>query len=409
MFHQWGLSPVVVFSFFLLVLFGCEQNTAEVNWLEKDFAEIEQAAQGTEVSWYMYGGWSHVNKWVDTYVAQELKKRYDITLKRVPMEAGVFVNKLLNEKAAGKQSGSIDLLWINGENFKNSKEAGAVYGPFAFKLPNFNRYVDPQSVEHDFGYAVQGYEAPFGRAYFVFEYDQARTEEPPRNFQALKNWIKAHPGKFTYPQPPDFTGSAFIRQLFYALTDGHEQYMQGFDSELFRAKASELWKYLNAIEPYLWQKDKTYPKDSATLDTLFARGEVDLNMSYHPPHAQNKILEGTYPESVRTYSMQEGALYNTHFTAIPFNAPNKPGAMVLANFLLSPQAQLSKYRPDNWGDFPAVDLHRLDKKQRELFKTVDLGPATLSPAKLSTMAVPEIPAAYLEELEKGWEENVLRN
>lgn len=377
--------------------------------LDMPFDRIQAQARGSQVRWYMFGGWAHVNDWVDSYVASEMKKRWDIDLVRVPMDAGVFVNKLLNEKAADKRTGTIDLLWINGENFKNAREAGLLFGPFATKLPNVQRYVDPESVAYDFGYPVDGYEAPYGRAQFVFETDTARINAPPQTMAALKTWVRANPGRFTYPQPPDFTGSAFIRQVLYAVTGGHEQYLNGWDPDLFARKAPLLWNWLNEIEPFLWQKGRTYPKDSAVLDTLFSRGEVAFGMSYHPPHAQNKILEGSYPETVRTFVLKDGSIYNTHFTAIPFNSPNKAGAMVLANFLISVDAQLSKYDPENWGDFPALDLDRLTPAQRNQFQSVDLGPATLGSDQLDPVAVPEIPSAYLEALEQGWKTHVLDN
>jgi len=382
---------------------------ADADLPDMPFDRIEAQARGSQVRWYMFGGWAHVNDWVDSYVAGEMKKRWDIDLVRVPMDAGVFVNKLLNEKAAGKQTGTIDLLWINGENFKNAREAGLLFGPFAAKLPNVQRYVDPKSVAYDFGYPVDGYEAPYGRAQFVFETDTARIDTPPQTMAALKAWIRANPGRFTYPQPPDFTGSAFIRQVLYAVTGGHEQYLAGWDPDLFARKAPLLWNWLNEIEPFLWQKGRTYPKDSAVLDTLFSRGEVAFGMSYHPPHAQNKILEGSYPDTVRTFVLKDGSIYNTHFTAIPFNSPNKAGAMVLANFLISVDAQLSKYNPENWGDFPALDLDRLTPAQRNQFQSVDLGPATLGSDQLDPVAVPEIPSAYLEALEQGWKTHVLDN
>jgi putative spermidine/putrescine transport system substrate-binding protein len=371
------------------------------------FEQIREQARGTEVRWYMYGGWAHVNAWVDTFVAKEMKQRHDIAVKRVFMDAGVFVNKLLNEKAAGKKTGTIDLLWINGENFKNAKQAGLLFGPFARHLPNVQQHVDPDSITHDFGFPVEGYEAPFGQAQFVFEYDTARMDFPPDTVAALKQWIMDNPGQFSYPQPPDFTGSAFVRHIFYAVTGGHEQYMAGWNPDLYEKKAPLLWEWLNQVKPFLWQKGQTYPRDSAFLDTLFARGEVALGMSYHPPHAQNMILEGSYPDTVRTFVLQDGSIFNTHFTAIPFNAPNKPGAMVLADFLVSVEAQVSKFMPENWGDFPVLDLNRLSEKDRQRFDAVDLGPATLTPETLAKTAVPEIPAPYLEAQEQDWKTHVL--
>jgi putative spermidine/putrescine transport system substrate-binding protein len=380
---------------------------SDASLLNMPFSRIVKMARGSRVRWYMYGGWVNVNNWVDTYVAGQMKKRYDIDVVRVPMDAAVFVNKLLTEKAAGEKKGDIDLLWINGENFRNAKQAGLLFGPFSRKLPNVRRFVDPKSVAFDFGYPVDGYEAPYGHAQFVFEYDSAKIHTPPTTMAALKAWVHAHPGRFTYPQPPDFTGSAFIRQVFYAVTGGYKQYMAGWNPQLFAKKAPLLWKWLNDIEPYLWQQGRTYPKDSATLDTLFSRGEVAFSMSYQPPHAQNKILEGSYPDTVRTFVMKDGSIYNTHFTAIPFNSPNKAGAMVLANFLISVDAQLSKYSPKQWGDFPALDLNRLSPADRKRFQAVDLGPATLTSAQLNAVAVPEIPAPYLEALERGGDKHVL--
>lgn len=371
------------------------------------FDQILAQARGTEVRWHMWGGGDQINAWVDTYVASETKQRFGITLVRVPMDAAVFVNKLLTEKAAGRTTGSMDLLWINGENFKNARQAGLLYGPFLDRLPQFKAWYDPEASRYDFGFPVDGYEAPYGRAQFVFEYDSARVPNPPRNFAELKQWILDHPGRFTYPQPPDFTGSAFIRQVFYATTGGHAQYMPGLDQALYARNAPATWAWLNEIKPALWQRGETYPKDAAALDTLFARGEIDMGMSYHPAHAQMKILEKTYPATVRTFVLAEGTISNTHFTAIPFNAPNKAGAMVLADFLMSPDAQLSKFRPENWGDNPALDLGRLDPDQAKAFADVDLGPATLPADVLVKFAVPEIPAEYLELLEADWEAQVL--
>ncbi|MDD2219276.1 MAG: ABC transporter substrate-binding protein, partial [Desulfoplanes sp.] len=89
-------------------------------------------------------------------------------------------------------------------------------------------------------------------------------------------------------------------------------------------------------------------------------------------------------------------------------APNVPGAMVVANFLMSVEAQLSKYRPSHWGDFPVLDMNRIAPQQAAAFAAVDLGPATLSAAFLAQYAVPEIPSGYLEMIENGWNEKVLR-
>ena len=52
------------------------------------------------------------------------------------MDASVFVNRLLTEKQAGQSRGTIDLVWINGENFRTARQADLLYGPFTQLLPN---------------------------------------------------------------------------------------------------------------------------------------------------------------------------------------------------------------------------------------------------------------------------------
>jgi len=397
---RYGLTLLLIF-----LLMACQSKTPEHQALSYD--QALEKARGTTVNFYMWGGSATINKWVEGFVANTLREKYKIALNMVPMDAAVFVNKLLTEKQAGKKTGTIDVMWINGENFKNAREADLLYGPVANKLPNFIQYVDPDTVKSDFGFPVENYEVPYGKAQFVFIHDSAKIQVPPQSVEELKEWIISHPGRFSYPQPPDFTGSAFIRQIFYAVTGGHEQYMKGFDEALYAKKSPALWAYLNEIKPYLWQKGLTYPKNITALGLLFERGEVDLNMSYHQAYAAGKIMEGKYPSTVRTFVLKEGAIYNNHFTAIACNAPNLAGAMVVTNFLLSPEAQLSKNIPENWGDFTVLDMKKLEAADRKAFEDLDLGEATLSLDVLNQHGVPEIPADYVTRLESDWNRFVL--
>ena len=373
------------------------------------FEELEEVARGSKVRFYMWGGSTQINAWVDSVVGGYLRERYDMELMRVPADASVFVNRLLSEKEAGRDPGVMDILWINGENFKNAREGDILFGPFTGLLPNFADYVDPATTISDAGYPVEGYEAPYGRAQFVMEYDSARVPNPPANYAGLADWVRQNPGRFTYPQPPDFTGSAFIRQAFYALTGGHEQYLDGFDQELFDRNVPRLWDYLNEIEPYLWREGESYPADLATLDGLFERGETSFNMTFTQTGAASKISQGWYPDSVRTFVFEGASLANTHYLAIPFNAPNKAGALVAINSILSPEIQLSKNDPQNWGDFTVLDVQKLSADMRQSFASLDLGESTLPLDILSANAVPEISSQYLEALEQGWAEHVLRN
>ncbi len=378
---------------------------------ERSWEEIVSAARGQTVDWFMWGGSPAVNAYVNGYVAEQLKTRYAITLRQAPVkDIAEVVGKLVIEKQAGKErDGGVDLMWINGENFRTCKKNGLLYGPFADRLPNqklVNR--ENPSVSNDFGEPVEGLESPWGSAQVVMIYDTARVSQPPRTIGALLEWIKAHPGRFAYPAPPDFTGSVFVRHIFYHVSGDAQRWQGPFDQAAFDRAAAETYRVLKELAPYLWRQGQTYPESPVRLNTLFADGEVDFSVSYHQAEASRNIIDGLFPDTVRTFVFDEGTIANTHFVAIPFNAADKAGAMVAANFLLSPEAQLTKADPDVWGDFPAIDPTRLPAEWQTRFRQQARGIATLSDAQLQAHQLPEPPSQILIQLEKGWQEHVLK-
>jgi len=378
---------------------------------QEDWQTVLERARGQTVDWYMWGGFPGTNAYVNGFVADRLQAKYGVRLRQVPVtDIAEVVSKLLVEKQAGKnRGGQADLLWINGENFRTAKRNGLLFGPFARRLPNYDLVDWSQpSVRNDFGEPVEDLESPWGSAQVVMIYDQKRTPRPPQSVGALLEWIRANPGRFTYPAPPDFTGSVFVRHVFYHVS-GDVNYWQGDWSEArYQETAGGTYRLLRELAPFLWREGSTYPASPERLSQLFADGEVDFSISYHPAEASKKILDGLYPQSVRTFVFEEGTISNTHFVAIPFNAEDKAAAMVTANLLLSPEAQLVKADPRVWGDLPAIDIQRLPAQWQERFQALPRGPATLPDRVLQRHRLPEPPSEILIRLEKGWERHVLK-
>lgn len=409
--------PITAFSILALLLSACSSEEASESsdadsLLTDDWEVIQEAAQGQEVNMYMWGGNDNINNYLDEWVAPRMKEQHGIELNRVPMnDAQDIINQLLDEKTAGKTDGSMDIVWINGENFKAAKDNGLLWGDFTGQLPNFNDYIDAAApeVSEDFGEPVEGLEAPWGKAQFVFVHDEAQYETPPKSMDELADWVKEHPGQFTYPAPPDFTGSAFVRHVLYETTGGHEQYQQpAAEIEDLEQRLEPMWQYLNSIEPYLWREGETYPESLAKQDQLFASGEIGMTMSYDPALAASEVLKGRFPESTRTYLLDGGTLANTHFLSIPFNASDKAGALVAINELMSPAAQTAKLSPENWGDLTALDLEKLSPEEQQAMNEVDLGEATLSIEELEQNRLPELSSDYIDIIEKGWTEHVAK-
>lgn len=396
----------LLLAFTLLFSFnGCGQEqsgTQELDLSSAEWDEIVEAARGTTVTFYGWGGDENRNNWLNTTVADYVKEHYDIALEVVGMDINDILSKLSGEKQAGSETGSIDMIWINGENFYSAKDNGLLYGPFTGQLPNMEAYIDLEDPEtlNDFCMPIEGYEAPYAKAQMVFFNDSAVTPEAPASAEELLEFCKKYPGKVTYPALPDFTGSAFVRNIIYELC-GWEQFQDmEADYDTVKAAIEPALEYLRELNPYLWNEGKTFPESSTTVDAMFADGELVMDMSYGPFSVATGIAEGTYTDTTRTFVFDNGTIGNTNYMAIAFNSPNKAGAMVVINAILSAELQLTQY--EQLRELPVVSADKLSAEEQAAFDAVDLGEGVLSQAELLEHRLPEMPADLVPVIEEIW-------
>ncbi|MET3721944.1 MULTISPECIES: ABC transporter substrate-binding protein [unclassified Arthrobacter] len=245
--------------------------------------QVTAAAQGQTVRLWMYGGDEQGNSYVDNTLKPAAAKE-GVTLKRVPVaDTKDAMNLFLTEVQAGTRNGAVDLVWVNGDNFGIGKQAGAWSCGWTSMLPNMTLTAasDPL-LANDFGTPVEGCEAPWSKAQFTFAYNSATVTDPPKTLAGLLDWSRTHPGRFTYPAPPDFTGSVFTRQVLYSVSGGYAKVPLGFDRKAFDTLTPALSDTLTGLAPSLWREGKTYPKTSAELNALYAGGQVDFTMTYGP-------------------------------------------------------------------------------------------------------------------------------
>jgi putative thiamine transport system substrate-binding protein len=356
------------------------------------------------VYWNAWGGDEQINAYI-AWVGEQARARYGVELVHVKLtDTAEAVGRIVAEKASGREAeGSVDLIWINGENFAALKRQDLLFGPFAPSLPNFG-HVDtlgkPTTLV-DFTIPTDGFEAPWGMAQFVFNYDTASVPEPPRSIPALLEWAKAHPGRFAYPAPPDFIGSTFLKHVLAETTADPDILQRPVEEADFAAVTAPLWDWLEAVRPYLWRKGEGYPASAPALHQLLDDGEVDFSMAFNPAEASAAISDGRLPETVRTFVLDDGTIGNTHFVAIPFNAAHQAGAIVVADFLMSPEAQAKKQDPGVWGDFTVLDVAGLDPADRARFDALPRGIATLPPEALTPVR-PEPHPSWMTEIEAEW-------
>ena len=364
---------------------------------------IRANARGQVVQFNAWGGDQRINDYI-VWAAGEIKARAGVEVRHVNLaETAEAVSRIVAEKAAGQETGgSVDLIWINGENFAALKSQNLLFGPFVHLLPNFQK-VDPEEKPTtilDFTIPTDGYESPWGMAQLVFFYDSARVEQPPRSMAALKSWAEVHPGRFTYPAPPDFLGTTFLKQALYETTADPTRLLHPAGDQA--AMVTEpLWGYLDSLHPSLWRKGKSFPKTSTEMRQLVADDAADIYFAFNPGDASSAIAQKLLPDTMRAFVPNAGSIGNTHFVAIPFNSSAYEGAMVFADFLLSPEAQARKENADLWGDPTVLSMARLTPEERKLFEDLPRGIATPTPQELGR-PLPEPHPSWVPVLEQAW-------
>lgn len=372
--------------------------------LAAEWDSILAEARGQTVYWHAWGGDPKINDFI-TWIGDKAQERYGVSLEHVKLAAtSDAVSRVLAEQQAGQnEGGAVDLIWINGENFAAMKAQGLLYGPFTETLPNWP-LVDtagkPATVT-DFTLPTEGFESPWAMAQLVFEYDSARLQNPPQTIDLLLEWAIANPGRFTYPQPPDYLGTTFLKQVLYGVMADPSVLQSPVDEAAYEAQVAALWAYLDRLHPALWRGAKAFPQNEPALGQLLADGEIDISFAFNPGRASAEIAAGNLPDTVRTFVLQGGTIGNASFVAIPFNAAHRAAALVVANLLLDPEVQARAQDPAILGFQTVLNIQSLRPEDRARFDALELGVATLSPADLGPVLL-EPHASWMTRIAQDW-------
>lgn len=367
-----------------------------------DWAATEAQARGQTVYFNAWAGSETINTYIQ-WAAAEVLKRHGVKVEHVKItDAAEVVKRVRAEKAAGKlRGGSVDAIWINGENFLAMKREGLLFGPFAERLPGF-ALVDvagKPTTRMDFAEPVDGMESPWGMAQFTWFADSRKVPNPPRSMTELLAFARANPGRLSYPRPPNFHGTTFLKQVWMELLGGERPALyRPHTPTAFTTLSAPLWRYLDELHPLLWRSGRQFPANAGAITQMMADGELLMSLTFNPNEAANEIAAGRLPATVMSWQNRLGSVGNTHFIAIPFNSSATAGAQLWANFLLSPEAQARKADIAVWGDPTVLALERLPAAERARFGAQPL------PGQLRETAPtwPEPHGSWVEPLEREW-------
>ena len=381
---------------------------------QSPWQQLQNSGENQDVYFHTWGGDSQINAYIQ-WAAAAVEDKYNINLVHVKLsDTSEAVSRVLAEKSANNnQQGSVDLIWINGANFATMSENSLLLKDWANNLPNFT-LTDPENnpaVTLDFGVPTKGMEAPWGQASLTFYYDSLALTQPPATLAELARWTAKNPGRFSYPKPPDFLGMSFLK---YALVMLHEQndaetgsnIRAALDQPVSAANQdlvlNPLWAFLDTLHPTLWRAGKQFPQSGAQMRRLVDDTELSLAFTFSGPEVPAAVQRYDLPPSIRSYAMSDGSLSNTHFVAIPYNASHPEAAQLVANFLLSPEAQAHKQNPSVWGDKTVLVPATLSLEQQALFKTTKPHPSALAfDAIKRTVSEPH--PSWVDAIMQGWQ------
>ena len=357
-----------------------------------------EKAKGQTVYFNAWGGSDNINKYVK-WAGDEVKKRYEVNVELVKItDAGEVVKRIKTEKEAGRnEGGSVDMMWVNGENFRALKTNGLLHGPWAESIPSWEFVDTNKPVRKDFSETTDGLEAPWGTAQLTFIADKNVVAEPPRSAKELLAFATKNPGRVSYPKPPNFHGTTFVKQLLSELIEDANLLATPVDEKSFAEVSQPLWDYLDKLHPVAWREGKAFPANNAEMHQKLADGELKLSLTFNPNDAANLVAKEQLPPSTYSFGFTNGTIGNVHFLAIPFNAKAKEGAEVFANFLLSPEAQVRKADITVWGDPSVLDASKLTEAQQAIFNK--RAPGSLTEVN-PTLAEPH--ATWVGALEAEW-------
>lgn len=395
----------------------------EVSWEEVQ----ERAREEGEVNLYYWGGSDQINIWMDRFAVPGLEAE-GVTLNPVRITSTKdAVDLVLAELGSGNGlgEGSVDAIWVNGENFATLMRQDALFGAFADKLPNSANFEwnpdDPRSLLNlrDFGVETNMSEIPWSGQQYIcaVNSDRVADEDVPSTFEDLTAYLEANPGKFTYVKPPHFIGNTFVQAAVYAHNpDGNGAIP--FQSSIDELGAAELARLIEPGMEYLKSLDgllhgasgggARYPEDPSALNGLFLNGEIDFACNFGLYGVAIGLRDGTFPEGAEQFIFPEGNMIkNKNYLVIPANAPNPAAALVMANYMASVDAQASKL--EIAGMPPGVDPWTLTDEEVARLTDASPGFVGITQAELDANTAPDTNATLVDVIEATWLEYIERD
>jgi putative spermidine/putrescine transport system substrate-binding protein len=237
-------------------------------------------------------------------------------------------------------------------------------------------------------------------------YDSAKLQQPPRTLAEFAAYWQAHPGVFTLAD--DFSGYTLLKSWMIELAGGAKELDGKFSEEKYNKYATQLWEFINKNKKNFWKNGETFPAGNTQVAQMFASGELHFGMSFSTADIDLKIRDGVYPATTRAFLPAAGSIQNASYVGIPYNAGQIATALVVINFLISPEAQAKKANLEYTGSRTVLNMDKLSEEEKKLFGGSTGVRYALSPEVLAQNAIREPVPEYMIRIAADFRKNVIQ-
>ncbi len=215
---------------------------------------------------------------------------------------------------------------------------------------------------------VKGAAIPYRGSSVVLAYDSKNVPTPPKTLSALLQWIKAHPGKFTY-NSPNSGGSGYS----FAETVVDSTLSQSTITQMDNGYVPDLegqWKQgfdlLHSLNSSIYQG--VYPNGNQAVLDLLAKGQIWVAPVWSD-QSLSALKTGALPNTIKLTQISNPSFTGgAAYLGVPKTAKNKIDVYKFVNYVLSPAAQTQIINV--MSGFPAIPLKLMPKAIQNKFADV---------------------------------------
>ena len=437
---------------------GNADATVDTDLASMTWDQILEEAKGqtvTFLAWGAGGADAFVQQYWDqlkTYVADN----YEITLE--PVEYAQAEYEKIGTDIDNGGEPTYDLFWYLGSMIAPFRAKDGLFANEWVSKLDCYKYLNASDpfVAFDGVNNTDNMEAPFQGCQPSLVYSQDKwshglawdaTEGNVNglfhNFAELAQWVKKHPGKFSYMDltgAGSFHGVLFLKAILSELTtDGNGGWKTVYDEaddaatrrtkiqanidawwdwsnsdecteEAFYEKASYAWAFLNELKPNLLQGDNgpLYIATAPEMMQYVIAGDLACTFTTCTSIASRvEASPDAYMANPAIFMLQTSVGY-WDYNVIMKNSPSKAAAMVVCNAMLEPEQQILAF--ETTGNGYNIDLAKLDADQQAEFKAAleELGALSPSAEEVATQGYVDKYGKVAAWLSTGWDQKVNR-